>query len=297
MEEAKNLNVQNSDGLRYQTYLKVEGQFFISTNIDVQDGLFNGATGTLKHIEKLAVAGSSKALQDDVLLRAWMEFKNPLIGCEKRKSYNKSNTPGPLIQPHWIPIEKISRNLSKLYRDGLKICRTQIPLVACNGMTIAKSQGSTIPVVVVSTRGRKLERSELYVACSRATGLSGLYIDGKFTAPNRPGENDLVGKEMERLRMDRPLSMTLKFLQDYDSSFTKIYYHNVQSLNAHLSDVNHDNCPLSSDIIAFVEPHILEHDIVKIENFDEIFRMSCPLSRRTSEGAILFAKSKFLDSL
>jgi len=74
-------------------------------------------------------------------------------------------------------------------------------------MTIMKAQGSTLDVVVVSLdvggsgkRMQKLSRQLLYVGCSRATKLEGLYLDGKFEAPSRPTSTDPVSFEMGRLR-------------------------------------------------------------------------------------------------
>lgn len=50
IEIGKKLNLQSCDGLRFKVNLKVGAQYFVSTNINVQDGLFNGATGTLKKL-------------------------------------------------------------------------------------------------------------------------------------------------------------------------------------------------------------------------------------------------------
>jgi len=72
---AVNFTTQQSDGIPYQTRLQIGGVYFISTNIDVGDGLFNGATGVLRKIE----------LADGVPIRAWMEFHHSSIGLNKRK--------------------------------------------------------------------------------------------------------------------------------------------------------------------------------------------------------------------
>lgn len=45
LESSKNLTTQQSDGIPYETYLQIGGEYFVTTNIDVQDGLFNGSTG------------------------------------------------------------------------------------------------------------------------------------------------------------------------------------------------------------------------------------------------------------
>lgn len=47
---------------------------------------------------------------------------------------------------------------------------------------------------------RKISRRALYVGFSRCPTLSGLFIAGKFEAPNAPGPDDPVIVEMSKLR-------------------------------------------------------------------------------------------------
>ncbi|XP_035710253.1 uncharacterized protein LOC110853120 [Folsomia candida] len=203
LEYATTLTAQQSDGLPYQTYLKVGAEYFVGTNVDVQDGLFNGSTGTLKLIEY-----STKAQGKPT--RAWLDFHNSMVGMHKRASTRPYQV-RKNIDEELVAVDRITRNLSKTGRhQGLQIIRTQIPLVPANGTTIAKSQGSTHICSVVAVkcysdddepprkRSRKnwLSREELYVACSRPTSREGLFIYGEFTPPLTPGPNDPVSIEM-----------------------------------------------------------------------------------------------------
>jgi hypothetical protein len=232
----------------YKTHLQVGAEYFVSTNVDLEDGLFNGSTGCLKLIEY----GHTR-LNHRVPNAAWMDFRNPLIGIKKRaitKPYQERHK----INHQWTRIERIQRNLSKTGRHkGLEIIRKQIPLVAANAMTITKSQGSSLPFIVIAvnrfkmksgTLTRKLTRESLYVACSRATSLDGLFIEGEFVPPTAPSFNDPVSLEISRLRQMR-FPFALKFLQDYEHSFWKVYFHNVQSFNLHREDVISDQCATS----------------------------------------------------
>lgn len=138
------MDKQQSSGIPYQTYLKVGGQYFVSTNIDVSDGLFNGSTGCLKKIDYGATTDNRS-----VPRRAWLDFNNPLIGIERRLQ-TKSLQEKKNINLEWTAIDRITRNLSSSgQHQNLQLIRKQIPLVAANGMTIAKAQGSSIPKVVV----------------------------------------------------------------------------------------------------------------------------------------------------
>jgi len=250
---AKTLTTQQSDGLPYETPLQVAGAYFVCTNIDVQDGLFNGSTGILKKIEYSNTLSGAR-----IPVRCWMDFQNSLVGSEKRnctRSYQMTKQ----INLEWTSIDRITRNLSKTERHGgLQIIRKQIPLVAANGMTIAKSQGSSYVLVVAhvedytkegaststNRRGPYLSRELLYVACSRATSSTGLYIYGNFHPPAPPPPNDPVTLEMDRLRgIQYPFS--LQFLQDYEDDYLKIMFHNVQSFQAHKDDVIADHCAMA----------------------------------------------------
>lgn len=289
LQDAKKLKQNECDGLRYELYLKEGGQYFITTNLDVSDGLFNGATGTLKKIEHLHTGENE--------IRAWMLFQDRNIGSERRKNFLREHKEYPsFASSSWTPIDKLTKVLSKIYNDGYKIVRRQIPLLACNGMTIAKSQGSSLPLVVVSFSGSSLTRPELYVACSRATSLKGLFIDGDFIPPSPPHGIDLVGDEMRRLR-ETPLALELKFLQDFDENkWEKLYFHNIQSLNnQHYRDLTSDQCPMSANFIFLVEPRLLEGDKYCFSGFTELHRINCS-STRNSEG-ILALKKGILSNL
>lgn len=204
---------------------------------------------------------------------------------------------------NWVPIERIKKTLTKSYMyQGLQVIRNQMPLVACNGMTVAKSQGSTMPCVVVSMRGtrrQKLSRQELYVACSRATSTQGLFIDGAFVPPDAPNEDDSVTAELNRLKA-RPYQFKLQFLQSIATDYHKFYYHNVQSLISHVDDAASDPCVMSADLIAFVEPHLIEQDDFTFPGYHVVHRSNCAKLRRkrrcairNSEGAVLLMKGNF----
>lgn len=225
--------------------------------------------------------------------RVWMLFQDQNIGSEKRRDFIRRRGQYPsFADPSWTPIERLTKTLSKLYSDGVKIVRNQIPLLACNGMTIAKAQGSSLPFVVVSFAGSKLTRSELYVACSRSTSLDGLFIDGEFVPPEPPSGVDIVGDEMQRLRMN-PLSLDLKFLQDVGTDMQKIYFHNIESFNfQHYKDLTSDRCPMSADYIFLVEPRLLSGDSYDFGAFKELHRVNCRTTRN-SEGILALTKGMF----
>lgn len=244
LKEAKTLSVQLSDGLRYQVRLQIGGQYFVSSNIEVEDGLFNGSTGTLQRI----VYGRNRHTGEPAPESVWMDFKSPLIGANARSKSREAH-----LYPDWVPIGRMKRPLQHFFTPGTQLIREQIPVVAANAITIDKAQGSTIPTVVVSLRrfrradgslSRRLTREQLYVACSRASSLEGLFLDGIFVPPAPPGPSDPVTLEMERLR-NIPYEPSIMTFQKYNGDFYKIYFHNIQSFQAHFEDLRADHCAQS----------------------------------------------------
>jgi hypothetical protein len=284
---AKTFTAQKADGLPYETRLQINGQYFVTTNIDVSDGLFNGATGILKKIEY----GTSKG-NEKIPKNAYLEFHHPSIGANKR-SLTKAELLRKGIDLKWVQIGRITKNLSKTGRHkGIRIIRTQLPLLSANAVTIPKSQGSSIPFVVVSVttiRKKKITREELYVACSRATSLNGLFINGNFVPPATPAPDNPVTLEMEKLRKN-PLQFSLKFLQDFGEEFEKIYLHNVQSYVQHHPDVEADHCAMSSNFLALVEPHLRNSDKINLPAYTCIHRTDCR-QQINSEGVLLFRRN------
>lgn len=219
LQFAKTLNAQQSDGIPYETNLQIGAVYFVSTNVDVEDGLFNGATGVLKLF----------VFSDEfhkVPKRAWLKFDHPLIGMKKReltKSYQEKNH----IDLSLVAVDHVKKNISKTGRhNGLLIVRKQIPLVAASGMTINKAQGSSLPFVVVemNKKTKYMTRERLYVACSRATFKNELFIEGDFIPPNKPKDDDPVTVEIERMKKQNTV-LSLTFFQDLeDDEFHKLYF-------------------------------------------------------------------------
>lgn len=272
--------------------MKVGGLYFVSTNVDVQDGLFNGATGCLRKIEYGTLRDGSRAPK-----AVWCEFENSLIGS-KARSVTKRYQERQGIPLNLVRIGREKRNLSVAKERKLQIVREQIPLVAANGMTIHKSQGSSLDSVVVSVEGMRPTarnyRELIYVACSRATSKEGLFIKGNFQAPLPPMEDDPVTEAMKELR-ERPVSMPFLFLQDIDDGYFKLYCHNVNGFLKKREDILADQCAMASNILAIIEPKICQEDndtAVNISPFQTLHRSHCS-KPRNSKGLLLFTKGNF----
>jgi len=292
LKKAETFSASDAEGLPYKTHLQVGAEYFVSTNIDVSDGLFNGSTGTLCSIE-YALNSTGKRVPQQV----WMDFHNPMVGSAARKNTNALQISRG-INPDWtcIKMHERSMNLGRQYR-GMELIRKQLPLIAANAMTIAKSQGSSLKFVVAcpttegpTGRKRYIRREELYVACSRATSLNGLFISGNFRAPPLPRKNDVVTAEMSRLQQHLLQCPLIHFQDMVNNNEITVFFMNIQYFVKHRPDICADQCAMSSQYLAFVEPHILQHDSDAIEDFITVHRINSA-SRHTSDGALLYSNN------
>ena len=111
--------------------LNTEQQYDIISNIDVTDGLINGAECCIKYIQ------TKKDQEQNIIpITVWVQFENEQIGRNHRNknSYLYSNIK---IHHNWTPINKIKRSF--LVKD-IWIHRIQFPLQQAAARTIHVSQ-------------------------------------------------------------------------------------------------------------------------------------------------------------
>ena len=132
-----------------------------TANIDIGDGLTNGATGTVTG----AVLKANNTL--NIIL---VKFDNDKIGCDAKIQGKYKH-----IDTDSVPIQKIQVSFSV---DHIRVSQTQFPLFLCWAVTIHKCQGMTLPEIVVDMSPNKgrFNEGQAYVAFSRVTSLEKLHI-------------------------------------------------------------------------------------------------------------------------
>jgi hypothetical protein len=269
--------------IAYEIELKIEAKYMLLVNLNVSDGLTNDSTGILKKISF------------DKLKRAhiiWILFDNSNIGQVTRKNYLHVMRDLNIADINFTPIENymsvISKSKPKI--DGpLQVHRYQFPITCAEAITIHKSQGLTLPSVVVkltSNNNIRIDRRLLYVGCSRASSLEGLYLDGTFVAPSRI--KDATYCEMNRLLLNSKLNFSLTFLQDIHNSELKIIFFNIQSFNKHKADIEVDLFYTCADILMFVETGFVSNDIAKLPGF---YLCSSAFTKIKCRGYLLYVKN------
>jgi len=72
----------------------------------------------------------------------------------------------------------------------------------------------------------RITREALYVRCSRATAVEGLYIYEKFVSPKAPDKDYKVTKEMAAKKKTKPFQFGMHSLQDEPEGKLKIIFDN-----------------------------------------------------------------------
>ncbi|XP_030828689.1 uncharacterized protein LOC100890415 [Strongylocentrotus purpuratus] len=214
-------------GLPHVLELKVGSRVMLTRNMDVTDGLVNGALGTVvDFVECNPPASNPKAVL--------IQFDNPTVGSALRLSIHYGTSQHTTA----VPIQRIDVKFSiSAKKQGLEVTRCQFPLRLCWATTIHKVQGLTVADIVVSMKSRFAD-GQCYVALSRVPKRSGLHLLDLHESKIRA--STAVKAEMERMRTDMLLQTTY---DDISAALTDksqpvlIAVQNVRSLPAHHEDL------------------------------------------------------------
>ncbi|XP_073688692.1 uncharacterized protein [Garra rufa] len=169
--------------------LGIGARVMLKKNIDVADGLVNGAFGTVVHISE------SQNNDDDFPSAIHVEFDNPNVGkiqrSKTRQRFSQISTVIEVQEDH-------------VTNDGG--IRRQFPLRLAWACTVHKVQGLTVDKAVVSLK-KIFTAGQAYVALSRVRSLSGLIIeDFKESAIFCNDKIELAMKDMSTFLMEKDSS-------------------------------------------------------------------------------------------
>ena len=221
-------------GLHSTLKLAIGARVMLTANVDVSDGLVNGARGEVVHV----VTNNS----DDVT-SVLVKFDNSRVGLKSIQT-----SPHRARFANAVPLNKYEVIFFAKGKRGSEIKRLQFPLTLAWATTIHKVQGLTLDEIVVEMKGGRFSPGQAYVAFSRVKMLAGLHILN-FTSKAIKKSID-VDNEMCRLN-----SNTLQPLPEapYDPSNVTFALLNVRSILAKLPDVRADKNLSCADILCFCE--------------------------------------------
>ena len=202
--------ITHTGGLPSEVILITDEQYDLISNIDVEDGLINGAQCIIKFIE------TTTKYETSYPYIVWAEFQTPEIGTNYRKKYSYLYTKN--RNRNWTPIIRIKRTF--LVKDHW-IHRLQFPLCQAAAHSIHVSQSSTYPEIYVnlnsfSTLPKVFWEHMHYVAFSRVTSISGLYIE------------DI---NEQNITVSKTVSQHLEYALENDTLQTDIKFSNKHNLN------------------------------------------------------------------
>ena len=242
--------ITHTGGLPEKILLITNQQYDLITNIDVEDGLINGAQCIIKYIQT--------TLKDDKYIPyiVWAEFDTKDIGLNYRQKYsylysseqkNRSLT----------PIIKIKRTFIVKHHW---IHRIQFPLRQAAARTIHVSQSSTYPEIFVdletiSTPPKSFWEHMHYVAFSRVTSLRGLYIE------NINEKNISTSSKVSNYLQSTTAKEILKTENDFSHpKKLNIILHNTRSFKKYFSTIKENKIINKQQINIFLESKLCQHD-------------------------------------
>jgi hypothetical protein len=135
LQKAKNMDDSKSATLLSVLQLKVGIIMEVTTNVDVPDGLYNGARGFLWYM------GPPGVSSPDIL---WIEFTDPSIGQHARSRHFKLFQTHPEIARVCIPVFRVSWTFQATSRQESTILRWQFPVQPATAGTFHHNQGLTL---------------------------------------------------------------------------------------------------------------------------------------------------------
>lgn len=257
LETLKNKRITEVNGLLYILKLKRDIKYMITKNIDIEDGLVNGACGVLKFISFESTSGKP--------IKLWIDFHSERVGRKARQRVSEymEHTN---IASNLTPISMISITLNISNKLQHQTIRKQFPVVPAEALTIHKNQGQTYNSICVDLKAsRRVTRQMLYVALSRVTNLSGLYILGEFKPPKLV-ENNQILEELNKMRREKKLNLTNNNLKTNSCTSSIPKTSSIQTITATITDER----IISPSILASEEKILRVNSLIaQIRNLDE----------------------------
>ena len=186
--------------------IAVGARVMLTVNVNVTDGLDNGASGEVIHIVTV-VSRKVKTIL--------VKFDDENVGREAiRASQHRDRF------SNAVPISRAEVKFNACGKRGSEVTRSQFPLTLAWATTIHKVQGLTLNEIVVDMEGSsRFSPGQAYVTFSRVKTLAGLHII-KFNA-GAIKKNEKVDEEMVRLNdnlLNAPVSPEI--INFFDNSVT-----------------------------------------------------------------------------
>ncbi len=253
------LNLQLAEGERTE----------LAMNVRTEDGMTNGAGNIVKKINLTQRCKPSGIV--------WVQFDHADIGQKTRHENRHLYVQG--IQPTWTPIKPITTQFAVGRNRTAQVVRKQFPLRPAAAKTIHRSQGDTENKIVVNFNTTRSIPHIHYVGLSRVTTLEGLYVTD--LCEDKIAVSNDVKTEMQRLRNEACLQLSVPPLYALEQNLLKICFLNARSLHRHIEDIKKDFNYSCADVCIFSETRFSQTDSDTMYSID-----GYSLFRNDSQSAV-----------
>ena len=259
IDKALSRSQSSTGGLAAILHVKQGSRVMITSNIDVSDRLSNGQIGTVTQIH----------LNGNVVSCIYVKMDDEKAGL------NLMRTDPVALHLQSVPIKKIEADI-RIHQNRASspvIKRMQFPLMLAWACTVHKVQGKQFKEAVISfelQNQRSFNYGQIYVALSRVTSLSGLYLIGEFN-PRAIRADPKATTEYELLREEYHLQ-PVENLVPSESTLT-ISLLNTRSLKKHVNDIKQDRVLYDADILCLTETQLQEDSEFDDEEFNNDFEV------------------------
>ncbi|XP_028418500.1 uncharacterized protein LOC114543885 [Dendronephthya gigantea] len=250
MRQIPHVPLKNLKQLAYKLHIAVGQRTEIAVNIRTDDGLTNGASNVIKHVQLTDNTKPSGIV--------WVQFDDEDVGKKTRQENRILYARSTSILSTWTPIKPVTTQFAVGKTKSAQVVRKQFPLRPAAAKTVHRSQGDTQSHIVVNLNTRRAIPHIHYVALSRVTTIEGLYITD--LCESKISVDPKVVEEMHLLRNEYKLDLCFTPLYMLNPTDLKICYLNARSLHKHIEDIRKDINYTSADILIFTETRFREED-------------------------------------
>lgn len=219
----------------------VDARLMLKANIDVHEGLTNGAMGTVTGI----INGRKPLGQPEAICVLFDDVKIGVLSRQKMKPPSNADQNSTVVQVHRDVIQ----------RKPVQVTRHQFPFILSWAVTIHKVQGMTTSEAVISL-DKIFKPGMAYVALSRVTSLQGLHLQ------NFNPRSIYCDPVVERVLNAMTSASTLPFWQvlvapPLEEQHLLIASHNTEGFLPHVQDIECNHFLHKADIFGLQETWLL----------------------------------------
>ena len=276
----------------------------MTSNVDVEDGLTNGAGSIVKSFTQGAAG----------VTIVWVRFSERSAGQRLRNKTSFLFKQNPHVNQDWTPVQRREETIKPRGFTGLEVLRRQFPLPQGNACTTIKSQGRTSQRMNTNCRttppGSKNKTAgkpgSHYVQCSRVTTLDGLAISD--LAEEQITCDEAVEDVMQNMRENHNLQQNLLSrsaslcMQEHIKSNIVVAAWNCVTLRdtdrGHLADAQANDTLQFADVVFLCETKLCAEDNLQraaltTPHTEKAVVAHHPAKNNTTGGCMLQVNTRF----